>query len=136
MKNREHILFSVKLILGFPIAGLVWTFLIYFFSDAESPNFKIAYWIGGIGIGLGAMCIISQSVYILIFELWNLLIRFIDIFVTWVTLPIFYYFLFTPFAFILRIFGKADMRKASLQSKTFWKTINSPSSIKQYFRQF
>lgn len=136
MKNREDILFSVKLILGFPITGLAWTFLIYFFSGAESPNFKITYWIGGIGAGLGAMCMLSKYAYTLIFKLWNFLIRFVDICITWTTLLLFYFFLFTPFAFILRIFGKADMRKASLQSKTFWKTINSPSSIKQYFRQF
>lgn len=136
MKNREHILFAVKLILGFPIAGLMWTFLIYFFAGAESPNFKIAYWIGGCGIGLGAVCIISQSLFTFIFELWNLLIRFIDICITWITLPIFYYLLFSPFALALRFLGKADMRKTSPQSKTFWKKINSHSSLKQYLRQF
>jgi hypothetical protein len=136
LKNREHILFSVKLILGFPIAGLVWTFLIYFFSGAESPNFKIAYLIGGIGFGLGALCILSKYAHTLIYKLWNFLIRFIDISIIWTTLPFFYFFLFTPFAFILRIFGKAGMRKANPQSKTFWKTKNSPSSLKQYLRQF
>ena len=136
MKNHENIIFSVKLLFGFPIAGFVWTFLIYFFSGAENPNFKIAYWVGGIGVALGAMCILSKYAHTLIFKLWNFLIRFIDICITWTTLPLFYFFLFTPFAFILRIFGKADIKKTNPQRATFWKTINSPSSLKQYLRQF
>lgn len=136
MKNRENILFAIKFIVGFPIVGLVWTFLIYFFSGAEGLNFYIAYWIGGIGVALGALCILSHYVYTLIFKLWNLLIRFIDLCITWTTLPLFYYLLFTPFAFALRFFGKAAMKKNSPQSTTFWKSVNPPSSLKQYLRQF
>ena len=136
MKIRENILFALKLIIGFPIAGLVWTFLIYYFSGAESLNFNIAYWIGGIGIALGAVCILSHYAYTLIFKLWNLLIRFIDLCITWTTLPLFYYLLFTPFAFALRFFGKAAMKKNSPQNTTFWKSVNPPASLKQYLRQF
>ena len=136
MKNRENFIFALKLIIGFPIAGLVWTFLIYYFSGTESLNFKIAYWIGGTGVTLGALCMLSNYAYSLIFKLWNLLIRFIDLCITWTTLPLFYYLLFTPFAYALRIFGKAAMKKMSPQSTTFWKTVNPPSSLKQYLRQF
>ena len=136
MKKHVNNLFAIKLIVGLPIAGLVWTFLIYYFSGAESLNFKIAYWIGGIGVALGALCILSHNAYTLIFKLWNLLIRFIDFCITWTTLPFFYYFLLTPFAFALRIFGKAAMKKKMPQSTTFWKIVNPPTSPKQYLRQF
>ena len=122
--------------MGFPLAGLVWTFLIYYFSDVETPNFKIAYVVGGIGIALSIMCILSQCAYVIIYKLWNRLIHLIDFLVTWITLPLFYYFLFTPFSFVLRFFGKAEMKKMSPQSTTFWKTVNPSSSLKQYFRQF
>jgi hypothetical protein len=122
--------------ISFPIAGLVWTFLIYFFSGAESLNFNIAYSIGGVGVALGAFCILSQNAYSLIFEFWNLLIRFIDLCITWTTLPLFYYLLFTPFAFALRFFGKAAMKENRPQSTTFWKTVNPSASLKQYLRQF
>ena len=136
MKNRENFLFAIKFIIGFPIAGLVWTFLIYYFSGTESLNFNIALWIGGTGGTLGVLCMLSQNAYSLIFEFWNLLIRFIDLCITWTTLPLFYYFLFPPFAFALRFFGKAAMKKMRPQSTTFWKTVNPPSSLKQYLRQF
>ena len=136
MKNRENFLFAIKFIIGFPIAGLVWTFLIYYFSGTESLNFNIAYWIGGFGVALGVLCMLSNYAYSLIFKLWNLLIYFIDLCITWTTLPLFYYFLFTPFAFAIRIFGKAAMKENRPQSTTFWKTVNPPSSLKQYLRQF
>ena len=136
LKNRENFLFALKLIIGFPIAGLVWTFLIYFLSGAESLNFNIAYCIGGVGVALGALCMLSNFAYSLIFKLWNLLIYFIDLCITLTTLLLFYYFLFTPFAFALRIFGKATMKKNSPQNTTFWKSVNPPSSLKQYLRQF
>jgi hypothetical protein len=136
LKNRENSFFALKLVIGFPIAGLVWTFLIYFFSGAESLNFNIALWIGGTGVALGVLCMLWQNAYSLIFKIWNLLIQFIDLCITWTTLPFFYYFLFTPFAFALRIFGKASMKKNCTQSTTFWKNVNPPSSLKQYLRQF
>ena len=128
--------FAIKFMLGFPIVGIVWTCIIYFLSDSGNFNFNIAFWIGGIGVALGFSCIISQYAYTFIFKSWNVLIRFIDICITWATLPLFYFFLFTPFAFALRFFGKATMKKTSPQSTTFWKTVNPPSSIKQYLRQF
>ena len=135
MKNRENIFFSFKLLFGFPIAGLIWTFLIYFFLDAESPNFKITYWIGGIGVALGTMCILSKHAHTLIFKLWNLLIHLIDTCITWITLPLFYYFIFSPFAIVLRIFGRASLNKKTAKP-TFWKNTSKTTSLKQYFRQF
>ena len=136
MKKCENIFFAFKLILGFPIAGLVWTFLIYYFSVAEIPNFKIAYWIGGTGITLGVLCMLSRKAYGIIFKLWQQFTHFIDLVITWATLPLFYYFLLTPFSVVLRFFGKAAMKKKSSQNTTFWKTIKPPSSLKQYLRQF
>ena len=136
LENRKKILFSIKLLFGFPVVGLVWTMLIYYFSDTESPNFRIAYWIGGIGSTLGILCILSKCAYSKIFKFWNILIRFFDTCITWITLPLFYYFLFTPFSIVLRFCGKAAMKKKDPTNNTFWKTVKPPSSIKQYFRQF
>ena len=111
-------------------------FLVYYFSGTESLNFIIAYWIGGTGFALGALCILSRYAFALIFKMWNLLIQLIDLCITWTSLPIFYYLLFTPFAFALRFVGKATMKKMTPESTTFWKTVNPPSSLKQYLRQF
>ena len=128
--------FAIKLIFGFPIAGIVWTFLIYYFSSAEIPNFKIAYWICGVGVALGVLSILSRYAYSIIFKFWNLLIHLIDVGITWFTMTIFFYFLFTPFAFAIRFFGKATMKKTTSRSPTLWKSVRQPSSLKQYLRQF
>ena len=106
------------------------------FSGTESLNFNIAYWIGGTGVALGALCHFSHKAYSLIFKLWNFLIYFIDLCITWTTLPLFYYLLFTPFAFALRIFGKASMKKSSPQSSSFWKTIKNLHLSNNTFANF
>ena len=128
--------FSLKLILGFPFVGVVWTIIIYFLSGSENLNFKIAYWIGGTGISLGLFCLLSEKIFMVVRWLWHKLIFIIDIVIIWLTLPIFYYLIFSPFALILRLLGKANMKKMSPNKETFWQPIKQPDSNKQYLRQF
>jgi uncharacterized membrane protein len=126
----------MKLILGFPIIGLVWTGLIYYFSNSSTFNLKIAYWIGGVGIVAGLLCLTSPMINILIWTLWNRLIAVIDTIITWSTLPIFYYIIFWPFALLIRFFGKATMRNWKRTRVTCWTDVPKNSSKKQYLRQF
>ena len=133
---KERLQFSLKLILGFPIVGVIWTAIIYFLSDTSRLNFNIAYWIGGIGIVLGMLCLMNLSIFRLTSWLWHKLIFLIDTAITWLTMPIFYYLVFSPFALILRVLGKANMKKMSPNKETFWQEIKQPNSSKQYLRQF
>ena len=121
--------------LGFPIVGLVWTCLIYFFSNSNTFNLNIAYWIGSVGIAAGLLCLISPMMNALIWTVWNRLIAIIDTVITWSTLPIFYYIFFCPFALLIRFFGKATMQNQNENKVTYWKEVDENTSKKQYLRQ-
>ena len=133
-KNRQD--FALKLIIGFPILGYAWTCIIYFLSDAECLNFNIAYWIGGIGISIGFFCLVSKGIFQIVWRLWNKIIFLIDTSITWLTLPFFYFLIFSPFALLLRAIGKADLKYPNKNLKSYWKDSEQPSSMKQYLRQF
>ena len=136
LTKAETKVFATKLILGFPIVGLVWSFLIYYFSNSNTFNLNIAYWIGGVGIATGLLCLISPMVNVLIWAVWNRLIIIIDSIIIWSTLPIFYYIIFCPFAITIRFCGKATMRNQNKNKFTFWKDVDENDSKKQYLRQF
>ena len=133
MNNKTE--FAGKIIIGFPVIGIVWTYLIFWLTDAHSPDFWIAYGVGGIGLALGIFCLLSTTFYHLISKLWEKLVSFLDLVVTWITLPLFYYFIFSPFAVVIRIFGKATLNKKNKKA-TFWVDVSPTTSLKQYFRQF
>lgn len=128
--------FALKLILGFPIVGVVWTFIIYFLSDSRSLNFSFTYWVGGTGICIGILCILSKFIFQIIWWLWSKVIFLIDTSITWLTLPLFYFLVFTPFALLLRVVGKAGIKQTKNNPQSYWKDVEQSSSSKQYLRQF
>jgi hypothetical protein len=134
--QERRLRFSSKLIFGFPVVGVIWTVIIYFLSDTSKLNFNIAYWIGGIGIFLGMLCLINESIFRLTSWLWHKLVFLIDTAITWLTLPILYYLFFSPFALILRVLGKVNMKKNSPNKETFWQPVRQSDDNKQYLRQF
>ena len=134
--QKQRLRFSLKLIIGLPIVGVIWTSIIYFLSDTSKLNFNIAYWIGGIGIFLGILCLINESIFRLTSWLWHKLVFLIDTTITWLTLPIFYYLIFSPFALILRVLGKVNMKKMSPNNETYWQPVRQSDDNKQYLRQF
>ena len=133
---KKRSAFALKLILGFPFVGIVWTCIIYFLCDNEHLNFNIAYWIGGIGISIGVLCLLSKGIFQIVWWLWNKIIFLIDTTITWLTLPLFYFLVFTPFALLLRAIGKADMKHPNKNLPSYWKNTDQPTSPKQYLRQF
>ena len=133
---KDRRTFAFKLIIGFPCVGMIWTALIFLFSSSGTLNFKIAYWIGGTGISIGTLCLISQFIGQIVWTTWNHIVSFIDTVIIWSTLPIFYYILFSPFAIFIRFFGKASMKIMTPNSPSFWKDVRQNSTKKQYFRQF
>lgn len=135
MENPRTV-FALKLILGFPLVGIVWTCIIYFLSDSEHLNFNIAYWIGGIGFTIGVLSLLSSGIFQIVWWLWNKIIFLIDTTITWFTLPLFYFVIFSPFAVILRMFGKADMKHPKNNLQSYWMDVEQPTSARQYFRQF
>jgi hypothetical protein len=132
----DQVCFALQFILGFPLVGILWTFLIFYFSNSEKLNFQIAYWIGGVGLAIGIFCLLSSSCFHLISSIWHKLEFCINTFITLTTLSLFYYLLFSPFAYLLRGFGKATMKESSKNKTSFWNDVKQPSSLERYLRQF
>ena len=130
--------FSVKLLLSFPIAGLFWTFLIYFLGDENNLNWRIFGWIGGIGISVAIASLLSFRVGHLVWILWFSAVVTIDKLIVWATLPIFFLLLFSPYAAVVHLFRKKSLRKtiSNKESKTYWLDEKPIKSEYQYFRQF
>ena len=83
---------SLKFIIGFPLVGCFWTLLVWYFGNSAEMNFKIAYWIGGIGWILGITTILSYGTGCRILFFWKKLIVIIDTIIVWTLLPLFYFF--------------------------------------------
>ena len=134
--QNKRLQFSLKLFFGFPIVGVIWTTIIYFLSGMSRLNFNIAYWIGGIGIFLGMLSLMNLSIFRFTSWLWHKLVFLIDTAITWFTMTIFYYLIFSPFALILRVLGKVNVKKMSPNKETYWQPVRQSDDNKQYLRQF
>ena len=132
----DQVRFALQFIIGFPLVGILWTFLIFYFSNSVKINFQIAFWIGGVGLVIGIICMLSSCCFHLISTLWQKLVICIDTFITWTTLFLFYYLLFSPFAYLLRCLGKANIREKKKGKSSLWNDVKEPTSLKQYLRQF
>ena len=128
--------FALKLILGSPFVGILWTCIIYFLFDSGQLNFNIAYWVGGIGIIVGVICFISDAIFKNLWWLWKKIIFIVDFLIVWLTLPFFYFLIFTPFSILLRKLGKANMKHPNKNIKSYWRVVEQPEFKEQYLRRF
>lgn len=134
--KKERFIFSLKLIFGFPVVGILWTGIIYLSAKSNTLDFRIAFWIGGIGALCGLLCLVNENIFLIISWFWHKFIFVFDTTITWTTLPFFYYCIFSPFALVIRIFGKANMKKMSPKAESHWRDVKQKESNKQYLRQF
>jgi hypothetical protein len=84
-----------------------------FYPTPDNLTFNIAYWIGGIGISHWCSLPFIKRIFFKLFGGFGIKLYFLLIpTITWLTLPLFYFLLFTPFALLLRAVGKADMKNS------------------------
>ena len=134
--KEERQSFAVRLIIGFPIIGCVWTFIVKYFNSADQWNFYVLGIIGGLGVSLGCLSYLSKSFGNGTWKIWHILIFFIDKIIIWTLLPVFFYTLLSPYAYVLRLLGKSGLKKLAPNSKTYWKDVDQPDSTKRYLQQF
>jgi hypothetical protein len=134
--KEERQSFALRLIIGFPIIGCVWTFIIKYLDSSDQWNFYVLGIIGGLGILLGGLSFLSKSFGNATWKIWNILVFFIDKIIVWIFLPVFFYTLLSPYAYVLRLLGKSGLKKLDLKSKTYWENIDQPDSTKRYLQQF
>ena len=134
--KEERQSFALRLIIGFPIIGCVWTFIVKYFNSADQWNFYVLGIIGGLGVSLGCLSYLSKSFGNGTWKIWRILIFFIDKIIIWTLLPVFFYTLLSPYAYVLRLLGKSGLKKLDPNSKTYWEDVDQPDSTKRYLQQF
>lgn len=134
--NKERQSFALRLIIGFPIIGCVWMFIIKYFNSSDQWNFYILGIIGGLGVSLGCLSYFSKSFGNGTWNVWHILIFFMDKIIIWTLLPVFFYTLLSPYAYVLRLLGKSGLKKLEPNSKSYWVEVDQPDSNKRYLQQF
>ena len=134
--KEERQSFALRLIIGFPIIGCVWMFIVKYFNSADQWNFYVLGIIGGLGVSLGSLSYLSKCFANGTWKIWRIFILFIDKIIIWTLLPIFFYTLLSPYAYVLRLLGKSGLKKLDPNSKTYWKDVDQPDSAKRYLQQF
>ena len=134
--KEERQSFALRLIIGFPIIGCVWTFIVKYFNSSDQWNFYVLGIIGGLGVSLGCLSYLSKSFGNGTWKVWRGLILFIDKIIIWTLLPVFFYALLSPYAYVLRLLGKSGLKKLDPNGKTYWEDVDQPDSTKRYLQQF
>ena len=109
--KKERQSFAWRLIIGFPIIGCVWTFIVKYFNSADQWNFYVFGIIGGVGVSLGCLSYLLKSFGNGTWKVWRVLIFCIDKIIVWTLLPVFFYTFLSPYAYVLRLLGKSGFKK-------------------------
>jgi hypothetical protein len=134
--KEERQNFALRLIIGFPIIGGVWTVIVKCLNSSDQWNFYVLGIIGGLGVSLGCLSYLSKSFGNGTWKVWRIFTLFIDKIIIWTLLPVFFYTLLSPYAYVLRLLGKSGLKKLDPNSKTYWEDVDQPDSTKRYLQQF
>ena len=134
--KEERQSFALRLIIGFPIIGCVWMFIVKYFNSADQWNFYVLGIIGGFGVSLGSLSYLSKCFANGTWKIWRIFILFIDKIIIWTLLPVFFYTFLSPYAYVLRLLGKSGLKKLEPNGKTYWEDVDQPDSTKRYLQQF
>ena len=127
---------AIKLLFGLPVAGFIWTIIFRYVGSSELWNWKILLIFSFIGLFLGGVSLISNNCGIIVFKFWKSLIFLIDKIVTWTSLSIFYYLIFSPYSLLVQYSGKSKFCRTKNQHSSYWKNVSQKKSIKRYLQQF
>ena len=134
--NSEIRALSIRLILGLPIVGFIWTFIIKQLGEKGNWNWNILLSFVTLACLLGLGSILSSKFGNFIYQLWHSLTKIIDKMIIWSFLPLFYYLIFSPYSVILRTFGKSKFVRKSNCQKSYWLNVEKPKQKKRYLQQF
>ena len=127
---------ALKLLIGLPVAGFIWTIIFRFLGSNELWNWNILIVFASLGAVLGLGSLVYYPLGISVYRFWNQLIGLIDQLIVWLCLPLFYYIILTPYSFVIRIIGKSKFTYRKHEIHTYWKDVNKPKNSTRYLQQF
>ena len=127
---------SLRLLVGLPIVGLVWTAILKAFGESQEMNWYVFAGFAFVGLSIGIPSFLLPAIGRITYFAWHLLINLIDKIIIWTSLPLFYYVVFCPYSLLIRLFGKSKLHERTLSESSYWKNIEQPKSNRRYIQQF
>ena len=127
---------SLRLLVGLPIIGLIWTAIIRVFGQSQEMNWYVFAGFAFVGLSVGTLSLLLPAFGRVTYFAWHSLINLIDQIIIWTTLPLFYYVIFCPYSLLIRLFGKSKLKERTHPVASYWKNVEQPKSTRRYIRQF
>ena len=127
---------ALKILIGLPLAGFIWTIIFRLFGSNQLWNWNILIVFASIGGVLGLGSLAYYPLGISVYRFWNQLIGLIDLLIVWLCLPLFYYIILTPYSLVIRVIGKSKFILTKQNSNSYWKDVAKPKNDRRYLQQF
>jgi hypothetical protein len=127
---------SLRLLVGLPIVGLIWTAIIRFFGENQEMNWYVMGSFGFFGLSIGTLSLLLPSFGRVTYFVWHAFINLIDQIIIWTTLPFFYYVILFPYSILIRLLGKSKLKERTQLESSYWKNVEQPKSNRRYIQQF
>lgn len=127
---------SLRLLVGLPIVGLIWTVIIRVFGESQEMNWYVFGGFAFFGLSIGTLSLLVPAFGRVTYFAWHLLINLIDQTIIWTTLPLFYFVIFCPYSLLIRLFGKSKLKERTHYELSYWKNIEQAKSNRRYIQQF
>ena len=127
---------SLRLLVGLPTAGLIWTVILRVFGESQEMNWYVLTGFAFVGLSVGMFSLLLPAFGRVTYFAWHSLINLIDQIIIWTTLPIFYYIIFCPYSLLIRLFGKSKLKDRTRSESSYWKNVEQPKSNRRYIQQF
>lgn len=125
-----------ELVIGAPVAGLLWLLILRVFLGTWSFTFPLV--IVAVSVVLALLMIGPEPLGSPAYRFWKGLVFAIDWVVTRVVCLFLYYLIFTPLGWVLRLFGVRllDLKRQP-GAKSYWRKVSPPTGDRRhYFRQY
>jgi hypothetical protein len=127
---------SLRLLIGLPIVGVIWTAVIRVFGESQEMNWYVFAGFAFVGLSVGTLSLLLPAFGRVTYFTWHSLINLIDQIIIWTTLPLFYYVIFYPYSLLIRLFGKSNLKERTQPESSYWKNVEQPKSNRRYIQQF
>ena len=127
---------ALKILIGLPLAGVIWTIIFRLLGSSELWNWNILIVFASFGAILGGGSLAYYPFGISVYRFWNQLIGLIDLLIVWLCLPLFYYIILTPYSLVIRVIGKSKFILTKQNSNSYWKDVAKPKNDRRYLQQF
>ena len=127
---------SLRLLVGLPIVGLIWTAMIRVLGESQEMNWYVFAGFALVGLSVGTLSLLLPAIGRVTYFAWHSLINLIDQIIIWTTLPLFYYMIFCPYSLLIRLFGKSKLKERTHPEASYWTNIEQTKSNRRYIQQF